>query len=169
MKLIARAFAVRLRRTTGLTSEYEREQFLTFRYPAPKAFGNSGFFILRVQNCEEGLRELSSSFSSIHTCMAISGHICAHSAHPVHRSIHFAFAGKYPLGLNSLSMTITPLGHASTQYLHPLQRSLSMMILPFMGAFPVMLTPQQFPCMGEGNLGHLSAEHACNLFHPLFP
>src|SRR5512139_830253 len=101
--------------------------------------------------------------------MAISGHICAHNVHPVHCSMHSVLAGKYPLVLNSLSMTITLLGHASTQYLHPLQRSLSMVILPFIRPFSGMLRPQQLPCMGEGNLCHLSAEHSRNLLHPLFP
>jgi hypothetical protein len=115
-----------------------RGRSIALQYLFPEAFGTAGFFILPIQDCEEGLRELSSSFSSIHTCMAISGHICAHSAQPVHRSILSVFAGKYPLELNSLSMTMTPLGQASTQYLHPLQRSLSMVILPFMGgSFPV--------------------------------
>ena len=97
--------------------------------------------IPRVQDRDGGFEETSPCFSSTHTSMAISGHICAHNVHPVHCSMHSVFAGKYPLVLNSLSMTITPFGHASMQYLHPLQRSLLMVMLPFIHAFPGCSAP----------------------------
>jgi hypothetical protein len=95
------------------------------------SFHQRQFFGIRTQDLDEEAGDASLCPSSFQTTMAISGHICAHNAQPLHISGAATFAGKYPLELNSLSMTMTPLGHASTQYLHPLHNSLLMAIFPF--------------------------------------
>ena len=63
--------------------------------------------------------------------MATSGQTFAQMAQPVHFSGYCANAGKKPplLKLFLIAMTLT--GHASWQYEHPLQRSASIFILPF--------------------------------------
>ncbi len=63
--------------------------------------------------------------------MAISGHIMAHMAQPVHLSGCVKQAGKKPAPLNRVSTIMEPFGHASMQYSHPLQRSVSITIFPF--------------------------------------
>ena len=63
--------------------------------------------------------------------MATSGHMCAHIAQPVHFSGFSANAVKNPLLLKSFFIAITLAGHASSQYAHPLQRSVSIFIFPF--------------------------------------
>ena len=72
---------------------------------------------------------MSAAALSRYTSIAQSGQTTAQLAQPVQFG-PVGTAGKYPLLLDFSEMVITLLGHAVTQRVQPLQRSLSIIIFP---------------------------------------
>jgi hypothetical protein len=94
-------------------------KFVLWGYGITEVTGTSGKYS-RFSECGIAAHQLS---QLLNTSIAVSGHMTAQEAHPVHSIVVSKEATKYPLALSVFERIMACLGQNSIQSRHPLQRS----------------------------------------------